>query len=292
VIVLRDVLGAELRRRRVQQGRTLLDVSTAARVSLGYLSEVERGLKEVSSECLAAICTALRIPMSGLLASVAAEVSMLERHTVVALPASAGTSEPDAADAPATPTPEAPGTDDDPNILSGPNTRIRAGNAMQRARAGAIRGALETLARRGLKRLTMAEAADRGGLARATLYNHVRDKDQLLALLLEHESQAVADAFVAAPDLEAALTAAASMVAEHPALVGLREHEPTALVRLAVPETGAVRTLAALALEQRGCSATEANVELLLRWLGSFVASPSDAEVRSAQAAALARTLA
>lgn len=184
-----------------------------------------------------------------------------------------------------------PAAQDDPNILSGPNTRIRAGNAMQRARAGAIRGALETLARRGLKRLTMAEAADRGGLARATLYNHVRDKGELLALLLEHESQAVADAFVAAPDLETALTAAAELVAEHPALIGLREHEPAALVRLAVPETGAVRTLAGESLQRRGCSATEANVDLLLRWLGSFVASPSDPGVRAAQATALARTL-
>lgn len=181
---------------------------------------------------------------------------------------------------------------EDPNILSGPNTRIRAGNAMQRARAGAIRGALETLARRGLKRLTMAEAADRGGLARATLYNHVRDKDELLALLLDHESQTVADAFVAASDLEGALIAAAALVAEHPALVGLREHEPTALVRLAVPEAGAVRALAAESLQRRGCSASEANVDLLLRWLGSFVASPSEPAVRAAQAAALARTLA
>ena len=138
----------------------------------------------------------------------------------------------------------------------------------------------------------MAEAADRGGLARATLYNHVRDKDQLLAILLEHESQAVADAFIAAPDLEAALTTAARMVAEHPALIGLREHEPSALVRLTVPETGAVRTLAGKCLERRGCSASSVNVDLLLRWLGSFVASPSEPDVRAAQAAALARTLA
>lgn len=87
MIVLRDVLGAELRRRRVLQGRTLLDVSSQARVSLGYLSEVERGRKEVSSECLAAICSALDLPMSGLLASIAAEVALLERPTVVALPA-------------------------------------------------------------------------------------------------------------------------------------------------------------------------------------------------------------
>lgn len=180
---------------------------------------------------------------------------------------------------------------EDPMILTGPNTRIRAGNAMQRARAGAIRGALETLARRGLKRLTMAEAADRGGLARATLYNHVRDKEALVALLLEHESQAVADAFIAAGSLEQALIDAATMVAEHPALVGLREHDPAALLRLTAPETGAVRELAAHSLAARGSAATDANVDLVLRWLASFVASPSDAQARTAQAAALARTL-
>lgn len=86
MIVLRDVLGAELRRRRVQQGRTLLEVSATARVSLSYLSEVERGRKEVSSECLAAICSALESPLSGVLASVAAQVAGRERPTVLAMP--------------------------------------------------------------------------------------------------------------------------------------------------------------------------------------------------------------
>ncbi len=87
MIVLRNVIGAELRRRRLQQGRTLLDVSSTARVSLGYLSEVERGRKEVSSECLAAICTALDCSLAGVLASVAHEIAIVERSTVVALPA-------------------------------------------------------------------------------------------------------------------------------------------------------------------------------------------------------------
>lgn len=86
MIVLRDVIGAELRRRRLQQARTLLDVSSAARVSLGYLSEVERGRKEVSSECLAAICAALGMSLSGLMAAVAAEVALLERPTLVPMP--------------------------------------------------------------------------------------------------------------------------------------------------------------------------------------------------------------
>ena len=65
MVVLRTMIGDELRSRRLDQGRTLRDVSGAARVSLGYLSEVERGQKEASSELLAAICGALeyRCPM-------------------------------------------------------------------------------------------------------------------------------------------------------------------------------------------------------------------------------------
>lgn len=78
MIVLRRVLGDELRRRRQDQGRTLREVSAAARVSLGYLSEVERGQKEASSELLAAICEALDVPMSILLSSVSDEVAVLE----------------------------------------------------------------------------------------------------------------------------------------------------------------------------------------------------------------------
>ena len=86
MIVLRTLLGTELRRRRVAQKRTLLDVSTAARVSLGYLSEVERGRKEVSSECLAAICDALGSSLASVLNDVAHEVAALENTTVVVLP--------------------------------------------------------------------------------------------------------------------------------------------------------------------------------------------------------------
>lgn len=74
-IVLREVIGDELRRRRQDQGRTLRDVSTMARVSLGYLSEVERGHKEASSELLAAICGALEVPMSDVLSSVSLKVA-------------------------------------------------------------------------------------------------------------------------------------------------------------------------------------------------------------------------
>lgn len=77
MIVLRRVLGDELRRRRQDQGRTLREVSAAARVSLGYLSEVERG-QEASSELLAAICGALEVPLSDVLRSVSDEVALVE----------------------------------------------------------------------------------------------------------------------------------------------------------------------------------------------------------------------
>lgn len=66
--LLRTMLGHVLRRTRLEQGRTLADVAGIAKVSLPYLSELERGRKEASSEVLAAICDALRIDLSDLLA--------------------------------------------------------------------------------------------------------------------------------------------------------------------------------------------------------------------------------
>lgn len=81
--MLREVLGAELRRVRLLQGRTLRDVSAAASVSLGYLSEVERGEKEASSEMLLAICGALGVSLSIVLATVADDIAALEGAPVV-----------------------------------------------------------------------------------------------------------------------------------------------------------------------------------------------------------------
>jgi transcriptional regulator with XRE-family HTH domain len=65
--LVREVIGDVLRRVRISQGRTLREVSDSARVSLGYLSEVERGRKEPSSELLNAICDALKLPLSAVL---------------------------------------------------------------------------------------------------------------------------------------------------------------------------------------------------------------------------------
>jgi transcriptional regulator with XRE-family HTH domain len=84
--ILRNELGDVLRGARLTQGKTLRDVSSDARVSLGYLSEVERGQKEASSELLASICDALDVPMSEVLRDVADRFTVAEALTAVIVP--------------------------------------------------------------------------------------------------------------------------------------------------------------------------------------------------------------
>jgi transcriptional regulator with XRE-family HTH domain len=96
MVLLRHLLGDALRRLRLRQGRTLREVSAAARVSLGYLSVVERGQKEASSELLASICGALGAPLSQVLREVSDNFALaeLQSEPVFAGVGQAGTAEP------------------------------------------------------------------------------------------------------------------------------------------------------------------------------------------------------
>ncbi len=97
--LLRRHLGAVLRSQRERQHRTLRDVSGSARVSLGYLSEIERGHKEASSELLAAVCDALGLRISDVLYAVAddlATAAPLAAPVLEAVPAHRVESAPDA----------------------------------------------------------------------------------------------------------------------------------------------------------------------------------------------------
>jgi transcriptional regulator with XRE-family HTH domain len=78
VVIFRRLLGEVLRAQRIRQGRTLRQVSADARVSLGYISEIERGQKEASSELLAALCAALDVPLSEILSEVSDAVALEE----------------------------------------------------------------------------------------------------------------------------------------------------------------------------------------------------------------------
>jgi|SRR5271165_384976 len=80
--LLRTTLGDVLRRTRLGQGRTLADVARAARISMQYLSELERGRKEASSEILAAICDALEVDLPDVLAEVGRDLAAVGTGSV------------------------------------------------------------------------------------------------------------------------------------------------------------------------------------------------------------------
>lgn len=78
MVLFRRLLGDVLRAARMQRGMTLRDLSAEARVSLGYISEIERGQKEASSELLASLCQAMDLPLSDVLRDVADAVALEE----------------------------------------------------------------------------------------------------------------------------------------------------------------------------------------------------------------------
>jgi XRE family transcriptional regulator, stress-response regulator len=92
MVLFRRLLGEVLRGERMQRGMTLREVSAEARVSLGYISEIERGQKEASSELLASLCSALDVPLSDVLRDVSDAVAVEEAALVIqATPIKVGT---------------------------------------------------------------------------------------------------------------------------------------------------------------------------------------------------------
>ena len=90
-MLLRHAIGAALRRIRLDEGLTLREVALAASISMPYLSEIERGRKEPSSEILAGVCRALGLSLVDLLQEVSAEAFVLDL-TAPASPVTAITS--------------------------------------------------------------------------------------------------------------------------------------------------------------------------------------------------------
>ncbi|MCR8670364.1 helix-turn-helix domain-containing protein [Agrococcus sp. HG114] len=78
MVLVRQEIGDVLRDVRLRQGRTLRQVASRASVALGYLSEVERGQKEASSEILASVADALDVPLSSVLHEVGDRLAVLE----------------------------------------------------------------------------------------------------------------------------------------------------------------------------------------------------------------------
>ena len=90
MVMFRRLLGDVLREKRLQRGLTLRQLSAEALVSLGYISEIERGQKEASSELLASLCAALDVPLSEVLSDVSSLVAVAEAAITEVGPAAPG----------------------------------------------------------------------------------------------------------------------------------------------------------------------------------------------------------
>jgi AcrR family transcriptional regulator len=166
-----------------------------------------------------------------------------------------------------------------------PGAHTRGGNAMGRTRAGLLEGAARAFAERGLRRSTMQSVAAAAGVAKATLYNHFRTKDEVARALLAAEVDRLL-ALVAGLPARAALRTLADEVAGHPVLRRLAGDEPEVLTALlgAAPD-GWADLVHRLGEALR----TDAEAgEVIARWLVGVVLQPGDPAVRRGTAARLA----
>jgi AcrR family transcriptional regulator len=153
----------------------------------------------------------------------------------------------------------------------------RAGNAMNRTRAALLAGAARAVSVSGSK-ITMAQVAAAAGVAKATLYNHFRTREAVLAALVVHQVDEIIEAQAGKP-LGAALVDAATAISAHPVCRGLATVEPALLAAVGRIDDTAVgwqharaAVGAALAAESRD------GVDTVLRWLASFVLSDAAPE--------------
>jgi AcrR family transcriptional regulator len=170
-------------------------------------------------------------------------------------------------------------------------TRSRAGNAMARTRAGLLDGARRAVGAQGSRRTTMNDIAAQAGVAKATLYNHFRTKDDVWSALVEAEVRKVA-AECAELGLTDALAHAARLLSEHPALRQVADAEPVALAGLlARRPTAAGWRAAEEAVRARLAADGRAGDDLVLRWLASHLATPATPPSIRTSAETLARGL-
>ena len=161
-----------------------------------------------------------------------------------------------------------------------PGLRSRAGNAMERTRAAVLDGAARAVEKHGARRATMGDIAVLAGIAKGTLYNHFRAKDAVYAAAVEAGVRALAEecTLAAREDLTEALALAAERIGGHPALRRIASDEPVALAALVTPDDGPTWRLARDGirgmLDAAGRASDPAAVDVVLRWLVSFVAHP------------------
>ncbi|WP_369141054.1 TetR/AcrR family transcriptional regulator [Modestobacter versicolor] len=158
----------------------------------------------------------------------------------------------------------------------------RPGAAMSRTRRGLLSGARTAFAERGLKKTTMQHVAAAAGVAKATLYNHFRTKDDVAHALIAFELDRLA-ALAAELPLTVAVPALAEEVGAHPVLRRLAETEPEVLVQMMALDSDRWGDVVLTLGSSLRISRPEA--ELVCRWLLGLVLQPGTAQERAAQAA-------
>jgi AcrR family transcriptional regulator len=175
----------------------------------------------------------------------------------------------------------------DPAAAAPRGTRIRAGNAMGRTRSAVAAGTAQAICLHGARKTTMIDIAASAGIAKGTLYNHVRTRSEAYRLLAEAEVGRLVALLRPSGDVSNILLSAGEFVAMHPVVRALAETEPGALAALSLPTS--LTMSGRLAIEDAverliGVVATP----LVLRWLVSLMFDPGDGASRSGEAAMLA----
>jgi AcrR family transcriptional regulator len=161
-----------------------------------------------------------------------------------------------------------------------PGTRVRAGNAMGRTRAVLLAAALRLVAVHGARHTAMSDIAAAAGVAKGTLYNHFRTKEDVWSAVVEAEVHALADECSGLP-LEDALTLAARRLGEHPTVRRLAADEPATLCALLAADPSAPGRRAAEEAVRTALADTgrdPAAADLVLRWLCTYLTRPGDPE--------------
>jgi AcrR family transcriptional regulator len=180
-------------------------------------------------------------------------------------------------------------------VLTGPGTRVRAGNAMGRTRTALLEATLTAIEKHGARKATMGDVSRIANVAKGTLYNHFRSKDELYAAAAR---AAVADlgeragAVATTHGLGAGLAVAAEAVASSRVLARLRADEPGVLgAALAAAVSDETRSAVAAVVAAGGAGGDAAAVEITLRWLLGYAAGSVDLTSLSAVAERLAAAL-
>lgn len=166
---------------------------------------------------------------------------------------------------------------------------------MGRTREAALDGAARAIAKYGCRKATMGDIAMLAGIAKATLYNHFRTRDDVYRALVMAQVESIATrARTAAADggLAAAIALATQLIGQSAALRRVADDDPALVARLAAitdaPGWRVARDEVAGVLQACGCNPSSAAVELVLRYLSSEFTTPSSDDERHAAATLLA----